>query len=96
MVTGLLHCASHIEIHPILSIQFLGQPTPAMSPTPVPTPQPSPTGEQWEYQMISAANATDLLDQANAQGTQDWELVGVVVDSSRPDKYVGFLKRKKQ
>ena len=29
--------------------------------------------------MISAANATDLLSQANTQGTQGWELVGVAV-----------------
>jgi len=85
---------NNIEIHPILSIQFLGQPTPATSPTP--TPQPSPTGGQWEYQMISAADATSLLNQANTQGMQGWELAGVVVDTGRPDKYVGFLKRKKQ
>ena len=57
---------------------------------------PSPTGDQWEYQMISAANATDLLNQANTQGTQGWELAGVLVDASRSDKYVGFLKRKRQ
>ena len=85
---------NNIEIHRILSIRFLEQPSP--TPTPTPTPQPSPTGDQWEYQMISAANATDLLNQANAQGTQGWELAGVAVDTSRPDKYVGFLKRKKQ
>jgi hypothetical protein len=36
---------NNIEIHPILSIQFLSQPTPATSPTPIPTAQPSPTGE---------------------------------------------------
>jgi hypothetical protein len=89
---------NNIEIHPILSIRFLGEATPATSPSPIPTssPQPSPTGNQWEYQMISAANATDLLNQANSQGMQGWELAGVVVDTSRPDKYVGFLKRKKQ
>ncbi len=87
---------NNIEIHPILSIRFLDQPTPATSPTPTSTPQPSPTGDQWEYQMVSAANATDLLNQANTQGTQGWELLGVAVDASRPDKYVGFLKRKKQ
>ncbi len=86
---------NNIEIHPIISIRFLDQPTPATSPTPTPTPQPSPTGDQWEYQMISATNATDLLNQANTQGTQGWELAGVAVDTSRPDKYVGFLKRKK-
>jgi hypothetical protein len=56
---------------------------------------PSPTGDQWEYQVISAANATDLINQANTQGTPGWELAGVVVDTSRPDKYIGFLKRKK-
>jgi hypothetical protein len=33
---------------------------------------------------------------ANTQGTQGWELAAVVVDTSRPDKYVRFLKRKKQ
>ena len=42
-----------------------------------------------------AANATDLPNEANTQGTQGWELAGVVVDTSRPDKYVGFLKRKR-
>jgi len=87
---------NNIEIHPILSIQFLEQPSPGTTATPIPTPQPSPTGDQWEYQMISAANATDLVNQANTQGTQGWELAGVAVDTSRPDKYVGFLKRKKQ
>jgi hypothetical protein len=87
---------NNIEIHPILSIRFLDHPTPSTSPTPTPRPQPSPTGNQWEYQMISADNTTDLLNQANTQGTQGWELSGVVLDASRPDKYVGFLKRKKQ
>jgi hypothetical protein len=46
--------------------------------------------------MISAANTTDLLNQASNQGTQGWELAAVVVDTNRPDKYVGFLKRKKR
>jgi len=87
---------NNIEIHPILSIRFLDQPSPTTSPTPTPTPQPSPTGDQWEYQMIFATNATDLLNQANTQGTQGWELASIAVDTSRPDKYVGFLKRKKQ
>ena len=107
---------NNIEIHPVLSIRFLGQPSPTPTPTAtptatatatatptatptataIPTATPTPTGDQWEYQMISAANATELLSQASTQGTQGWELAGVVVDTSRPDKYVGFLKRKKQ
>jgi len=87
---------NNIEIHPILSIRFLDQQSPTTSPTPPLTPQPSPTGGQWEYQMISAADATSLLNQANTQGTQGWELAGIVVDTNRSDKYVGFLKRKKQ
>jgi hypothetical protein len=87
---------NNIEIHPILSIRFLDQPPSITSPTPTAGPKPSPTGNQWEYQMISAENTTDLLNQANTQGTQGWELAGVVLDTSRPDKYVGFLKRKKQ
>jgi len=68
----------------------------APGPTPTSTAQPAPTSGQWEYQMISVANATELLSQANTQGMHGWELVGVVVDTARPDKYVGFLKRKKQ
>jgi len=68
----------------------LDQPTPVPTPTPSPSPQPSPTSTQWEYQMISAAHATELLNQANTQGTQGWELSSVAVDTSRPDKYVGF------
>jgi len=87
---------NNIEIHPILSIQFLDQPNPSASANPMRTSQPSSSGDQWEYRMISAKNTTDLRNQANTQGTQGWELVSVVVDSSRSDKYVGFLKRKKQ
>jgi hypothetical protein len=30
------------------------------------------------------------------EALQGWELAGVAVDTSRSDKYVGFLKRKKQ
>jgi hypothetical protein len=46
--------------------------------------------------MISATNATELLNQANIQGAQGWELAGFAVDTGRSDKYVGLLKRKKQ
>jgi hypothetical protein len=86
-----------IEIHPILSINF----TPGVTPTPIPpqpggpTPQPPVTGAAWEYQMITANNASDLTTEANTLGAQGWEMVSVVLDTSRPDKYVGYLKRKK-
>ena len=46
--------------------------------------------------MISATKATELLNQANTQGTQGWELVGFAVDTSRSEKYVGLLKGKKR
>ena len=58
--------------------------------------EPSPTGDEWEYQMISAMNPTELLNQANTQGAQGSELAGFAVDMGRSDKYVGLLKRKKQ
>jgi hypothetical protein len=45
--------------------------------------------------MITASTATDLATRANTLGTQGWEMVGVVLDTTRPDKYVGYLKRKK-
>jgi hypothetical protein len=46
--------------------------------------------------MISAANATDLLNQANTQGTQGWELssvalameaLGYVIEDLGPQKF---------
>ena len=83
-----------IEIHPVLRINFNPGVTPPPPPGPVPT-QPGPSTGQWEYQMISANNASDLTSQANTLGAQGWEMVGVVLDTSRPDKYVGYLKRKK-
>jgi len=86
---------NNLEIHPILAINFNPgagpQPTP---PQPVP-PQPSVGGVQWEYQVITSTTASDLGQQANTLGAQGWEMVGVVLDTTRPDKYVGYLKRKK-
>ena len=85
---------NNIEIHPVLSINF----TPGVSPQPgIPTPTQPPTvgGVQWEYRMVTANTATNLTTQANTLGAQGWEMVGVVLDTSRVDKYVGYLKRKK-
>jgi hypothetical protein len=88
---------NNLEIHPILAINF----NPAVGPisttstTTTSTPGTAATGQAWEYQMISANNATDLASQANALGAQGWEMVGIVLDTTRADKYVGYLKRKK-
>lgn len=91
---------NNIEIHPILSINFAPTtgptPTPGPGPGPTPTPPgPSPSAVQWEYQMITANSASDLTTQANTLGAQGWEMVSVVLDPSRTDKYVGYLKRRK-
>ncbi|HWY67785.1 MAG TPA: hypothetical protein VNX88_03920 [Terriglobales bacterium] len=82
---------NNIEIHPVLSISF----NPGPGPGPGPGPTPQPTGQNWEYKLITSTTAPDLLNQANDLGGQSWELVSVVVDTTRPDKYVGYLKRKK-
>ncbi len=98
--------SNNLEIHPVLSISFnpappsptVSTPTPTPAPTPAPPTIPNPSGPtagQWEYQMITANNASDLNNQANAQGALGWEMVSVVLDTSRPDKYVGYLKRRK-
>jgi len=83
---------NNIEIHPVLSINF----NPGAGPVPTPTPPtPQPSGQNWEYKLITSSTAPDLLTQANDLGSQGWELVSVVVDTTRPDKYLGYLKRKK-
>lgn len=84
---------NNIEIHPILAIHFLDQPTPPIPPEPNPTPSPNPTGQKWEYKLTSADTAEHLLSNASDLGTQGWELVSVALDPARPDKYVGYLKR---
>jgi len=48
---------------------------------------------KWEYKLITAPTPDGLLSQANTLGSQGWELAGVAFDSTRPDSYVGFMKR---
>jgi hypothetical protein len=88
---------NNIEIHPVLAINFNPGVTPQPTPPQPVVPQPAAPfgGVQWEYQMISSTTASDLTSQANTLGLQGWEMVGVVLDTSRTDKYVGYLKRKK-
>lgn len=90
---------NNIEIHPILAINFnpgaVPVPTASTTSTTTNATGTAATGQTWEYRMISASNATDLTSEANALGAQGWEMVGVVLDTTRPDKYVGYMKRKR-
>jgi hypothetical protein len=96
-----------LEIHPILSITFPGQPEfatthnpPAVAAASTHTTartQPA-TGPQtatglWEYTIVTAPTAEQLLTSANALGKEGWEMVGVAMDTNRRDRYVGYLKR---
>ncbi len=51
------------------------------------------SGPHWQYTMITANSADKLLASANALGSEGWEMVSVAVDTNRPDRYVGYLKR---
>ena len=78
-----------IELHPVLDIVF----NPDLQNPPETTPEATPAGSgQWEYQFISASTAETLLNQLNAL-TDNWELVSVVVDDQRTDRYIAYLKR---
>jgi len=55
---------------------------------------PAPGTQQWEYQMISANSEKEVLDQANALGAQEWELVSVVRVTGTP-AWRAFFKRPK-
>jgi hypothetical protein len=48
--------------------------------------------QQWEYKMISVNNEQEVIDQANALGTQEWEMVGVVRVQGTPS-WRAFFKR---
>jgi hypothetical protein len=57
-------------------------------------PQNPPTGQEWEYQVISANSEQDVITQANKLGAQDWELVSVVRVTGTPG-WRAFFKRVK-
>jgi hypothetical protein len=56
-------------------------------------PQP-PTGQEWEYQVISANSEQEVINQANTLGAQDWEMVSVVKVTGSPG-WRAFFKRMK-
>jgi hypothetical protein len=55
----------------------------------------SPGTQQWEYKMITASSEQDVVDQANALGAQDWELVSVVKIQGNVNTWKAFFKRLK-
>jgi len=100
---------NNIEIHPILSITFPEQTDFSLAHAAAPpaagahaaasasapaTTLASATAGVWQYTMISSDSADKLLASANALGAQGWEMVSVAVDTNRPDRYVGYLKRR--
>ena len=96
---------NNIEIHPILSITFPEQndfllahaatpPVVTAHAAAAATPQAGAIAAVWQYTLISSDSADKLLASANALGAQGWEMVSVAVDTNRPDRYVGYLKRR--
>jgi len=56
--------------------------------TPPPSPTPQLAVQNWEYKLITSNTAPDLLTHANDLGGQGWDLVCIVVDTTRPDTAV--------
>ena len=97
---------NNIEIHPILSISFSEQREDAVH---VASPNAAnvasakrsvaketvetPASPSWQYTTITADSTEKLLTSANALGAEGWEMISVVVDTNRHDRYVGYLKR---
>jgi len=52
------------------------------------------TGQQWEYQIVTAASDQEMLDKANQLGADDWEMVGAVRQGTNGWK--AFFKRTKR
>jgi hypothetical protein len=78
-----------IELHPVLDIEF----NPGAQAT---AEAPAPSAQQWDYRLVTAPTAEELANRLGVLGAQGWELVNVVIDGQRPDRYVAYLKRRKQ
>jgi hypothetical protein len=55
----------------------------------------TPGSQQWEYEMITASSEKDVVDQANALGADNWELVSVVKVQGSTNTWRAFFKRLK-
>lgn len=58
------------------------------------TAQPVPAGQQWDYEIVTAASDQEMLNKANQLGTDDWEMVGIVHQGTTGWK--AFFKRPKR
>jgi hypothetical protein len=56
---------------------------------------PAPGTQQWEYKLVTASSEQDVVDQANALGAQEWELVSVVKIQGNANTWRAFFKRLK-
>lgn len=54
----------------------------------------APSGQQWEYQVVTATSDQDMIDKANQLGADDWEMVGIVRQGTSGWK--AFFKRAKR
>jgi hypothetical protein len=48
-----------------------------------------------EYKVITAASEQDVVDQADALGAQEWELVSVVRVQGTTNTWLAFFKKPK-
>lgn len=53
----------------------------------------APTGQQWEYQIVTATSDQDMIDKANQLGAEDWEMVSITRQGTNGWK--AFFKRTK-
>lgn len=56
---------------------------------------PAPGTQQWEYKIVTANSEQNVIDQANALGAEEWELVSVVKVQGANASWRAFFKRPK-